>query len=134
MPPYDPAATSAIEPSPHRSTFVYKIVTRGDWQIAERDGAFDGSRDDHRDGFIHLSTADQVVATLHRHFAGQGDLKLIAVRADELGEALKFEVSRGGDAFPHLYGPLRLTSVAWQRDLDLDAAGNHLIDAAWLEC
>lgn len=90
---------------------VYKICPAAAWREAERDGIYRGSADDARDGFIHFSTADQVAATASRHFAGQSDLLVIAVNADALGDALRFEPSRGGDLFPHLYGPLDLGAV-----------------------
>ena len=85
---------------------IYKICPAPAWREAERAGAYRGSPDDARDGFIHLSTAAQLPGTLAKHFAGQSDLFLIAVDADALGAALKWESSRGGDLFPHLYGEL----------------------------
>ncbi len=79
--------------------------------------AYDGSAHDRRDGFIHFSTAAQLPGTLEKHYAGQSDLLLIAVEEGDLGPALKFELSRGGDLFPHLYGPLPLAAVRWVRPI-----------------
>lgn len=83
---------------------IYKICPGSAWRDAERAGVYRGSPDDARDGFIHFSTAAQLPGTLAKHFAGQTGLLLLAVDADALGEALKWEPSRGGDLFPHLYG------------------------------
>ncbi len=104
---------------------IYKIASRGLWQAAEANGVFDGAPIDHADGYIHFSTAAQAAETASRHFAGQDDLLLIAVEADRLGTALKYEISRGGDLFPHLYAPLPLDAVAWIKPLPLDGDGNH---------
>lgn len=104
--------------------FVYKIAPRSLWEEAERRGRFDGAPVDLADGFIHFSTADQVAETARRHFAGQDDLVLAAVDPAELGEALRFEASRGGDLFPHLYAPLDLAAVAWVAPLPLGAEGH----------
>jgi uncharacterized protein (DUF952 family) len=87
-------------------SLICKILPRADWEAACAAGAFLGSPVDQQDGFIHFSTADQVAETLARHFAGQADLLLVAVEADTLGPQLKWEPSRGGALFPHLYGPL----------------------------
>ncbi|MCC6735755.1 MAG: DUF952 domain-containing protein [Bauldia sp.] len=87
-------------------TTVYKICSRSEWSIAERTGWFDGSDVDRRDGFIHLSDATQVRETGRRHFAGRDDLVLVAFDADALGDTLRWETSRGGALFPHVYGRL----------------------------
>ena len=105
---------------------VYKIVSAAQWRVAEECGSFTGSDVDARDGFIHLSTAPQVRQTAQRHFAGQHDLLLVAVDAARLGDALKYEPSRGGDLFPHLYGELPLAAVSWVRPLPLDPDGSHV--------
>ncbi len=86
---------------------VYKICSRAEWQAAVAEGMFRGSAADLRDGFIHLSTGEQVAETRRRHFAEQTDLLLVAFDAAELGPALRFEPSRGGALFPHLHGELR---------------------------
>jgi len=85
---------------------IYKILSAVEWRRAQAAGVLKGSEADRRDGFIHFSTADQLQETADRHFAGQRELMLLAVRAEALGEALKWEPSRGGHLFPHLYGPL----------------------------
>jgi uncharacterized protein (DUF952 family) len=86
--------------------FVYKVLPRADWESACQTGTFAGSRDDVRDGFIHLSTSAQLPGTLARHFGGQRDLLLIQFETRVLEEALRWETSRGGEVFPHLYAPL----------------------------
>ncbi|QBK29431.1 DUF952 domain-containing protein [Roseitalea porphyridii] len=105
---------------------VYKIATRAEWADAEAAGRFDGAPIDIRDGYIHLSTAAQVRETAARHFAGQDGLVLIAVPAAALGAALRWEPSRGGALFPHLYAPLDPDSVAWVKPLPLGDDGAHL--------
>ena len=87
-------------------SLVYKILPRAEWDAAMAAGRFEGSGVDLQDGFIHFSGGDQWSETLRLHFAGQSGLVLVAVEADSLGEALKWEPSRGGQLFPHLYGPL----------------------------
>jgi len=105
---------------------VYKICSQSLWQEARQAGVFAGAPVDQRDGFIHFSTAAQVAETAAKHFAGAVDLMLIAVDADRLGAALRFEPSRGGDLFPHLYAPLQLSSVLWAAPLPLGPDGRHL--------
>lgn len=104
---------------------IYKIATQAQWAEAERAGVFVGAPIDLSDGFIHFSTANQAKETAAKHFAGQDDLKLVAVDAAKLGEALKYEVSRGGDLFPHLYAPLDLSAVIWVKDMPLGPDGAH---------
>jgi uncharacterized protein (DUF952 family) len=87
-------------------SLVYKILPRAEWDAAVAAGRFEGSTIDRQDGFIHFSAGDQWSETLRLHFAGQDGLVLVAVDADSLGEALKWEPSRGGQLFPHLYGAL----------------------------
>ena len=107
------------------SQFIYKIAPEALWREAEKNGRFTGAPIDIADGFIHFSTADQVRETAAKHFAGQTGLLLIAIDATRLGDALKYEVSRGGALFPHLYAPLALGAVAWVRPLPLGADGRH---------
>lgn len=104
---------------------IYKICPAPAWREAERQGRYDGSADDARDGFIHFSTAAQVAETARKHFHGQTGLLLIAVDAGALGEALRWEPSRGGDLFPHLHGPLDLGAVVSASDLPARADGGH---------
>jgi uncharacterized protein (DUF952 family) len=105
---------------------IYKICDSALWREAERAGVFAGAPVDHADGFIHFSTAAQVAETAARHFAGKEDLLLLAVDAAVLGPALRYEPSRGGQLFPHLYGTLPLTAVRWVRLLPLGANGRHV--------
>jgi len=95
---------------------LFKIVAATEWAVAERAGVFEGSGVDHMDGFIHLSAADQVRETAARHFAGQHDLVLVAFGADFL-DNLKWEPSRGGALFPHVYGAIPVAAAAWVKPL-----------------
>ncbi|WP_304171148.1 DUF952 domain-containing protein [Phenylobacterium aquaticum] len=92
-------------------TRIYKILPRADWAEVLIAGRFDGSAVDHADGFIHFSTAVQAQETARRHFAGQSDLVVLEIEADDLGPALRWEPSRGGDLFPHLHGVLDRSMV-----------------------
>jgi uncharacterized protein (DUF952 family) len=103
---------------------VYKIVPASLWRESEAIGVFGGSPVDIRDGFIHFSTAGQVCETAARHFTAQSDLLLVAVSIDGLD--VRWEPSRGGDLFPHLFGTLPLEAVRWVRPLPLDADGRHV--------
>ena len=104
---------------------IYKICPAPAWREAERQGRYDGSADDARDGFIHFSTAAQLAGTARKHFHGQTGLVLIAVDASALGEALRWEPSRDDDLFPHLYGPLDLGAVTAVKALPARADGGH---------
>ena len=105
---------------------IYKICAEALWRDAERKDVFHGAPVDLRDGFIHFSSATQVRATAAEYFAGLENLLLMSVDADALGEALRWEVSRGGALFPHLYAPLPLDAVAWVRPLPLGADNRHI--------
>jgi uncharacterized protein (DUF952 family) len=106
---------------------VFKIVDRASWYAVPDAAPYDGSPLDARDGFIHLSSAAQVRDTAARYFAGRPDLLLVAVDAASLGGALRWEPSRNGEPFPHLYGPLPRQAVRWVAGLPLDAdAGTHV--------
>jgi len=107
-------------------TLIYKICRQDLWRQAEAAGVFEGAPVDVRDGFIHLSTAAQVRETAAKHFAGQDDLVLVAVDANALSHSLRYEPSRGGELFPHHYGPLPLSAVRWVRPLSLGSEGQHL--------
>jgi uncharacterized protein (DUF952 family) len=104
---------------------IYKICPASAWRDAEKRGTYPGSADDSRDGFIHFSTASQVEGTAAKHFAGQTGLLLVTVDADALGEALRWEPSRGGALFPHLYGELDLRAVTGVAELQLRPDGSH---------
>jgi uncharacterized protein (DUF952 family) len=107
------------------SQIIYKIVPEGLWREAEGNGRFTGAPVDVADGFIHFSTAAQVRETAAKYFAGQAGLLLVAIDGARLDDALKYEVSRGGALFPHLYGQLDLKAVVWVRPLPLGADGMH---------
>ena len=107
---------------------IYKILTADQWRDLQAAGETAGAPVDIADGFVHFSTAAQVRETAARHFAGQDGLWLLALDANVLGDALRWEPSRGGDLFPHLYGPLRLADVLSADALDLEA-GVHAFPA-----
>lgn len=103
---------------------IYKIVSKDEWRKAEETGIFTGAAVDLADGFIHFSTAEQVEETANKHFKGQNNLSLVAVDEDELDEeALRYEVSRGGAFFPHLYGNLPLAAVVGVSPFAADETG-----------
>jgi uncharacterized protein (DUF952 family) len=104
---------------------IYKICPASAWREAERQGVYRGSADDIRDGFIHFSTVSQVAETASKHFFGQTGLFLIEVDADALGEALRFERSRNGELFPHLYGELDLGAVTGVFNMHARSDGYH---------
>lgn len=105
---------------------IYKIAPAALWREAEAAGRFEGAPVDLQDGYIHFSTASQARETARRHFAGQDDLVLVAVDTVALGSALRWEPSRGGDLFPHLYGPLPVSATLWTTPLPLGADGAHV--------
>jgi uncharacterized protein (DUF952 family) len=104
---------------------IYKIAPASAWREAERQGVYRGSADDIRDGFIHFSTAAQVAETARKHFTGQPGLFLIEIDADALGDALRWEPSRAGELFPHLYGELDLGAVTQVFELPARSDGSH---------
>ncbi|MDB5560228.1 MAG: hypothetical protein JWQ36_3162, partial [Enterovirga sp.] len=106
---------------------IYKICPEPLWRAAEAAGAFAGAPVDLQDGFIHFSTADQLAGTAEKHFHGQAGLLLLAVDEEVLGEGLRYEPSRGGALFPHLYGPMPLQAVRSVRPLDLAPDGAVLL-------
>lgn len=94
------------------TSHIYKVCSKDEWSVAQRDGVFSGSAVDLADGFIHFSTADQLGETLRRHFKSQVNLVALIVPVAALDvAALKWEPSRGGDLFPHLYGGLPASAV-----------------------
>ena len=114
----------------HMTTpLIYTIVRAADWAAAEAAGAYQGSADDRRDGFLHFSDAAQVRASAARHRAGMPDLLLVGVDPAMLGDALKWEPAAGGKRpgfFPHLYGALPVAAVAAVTPLPLGPDGLHL--------
>ncbi|KQV42427.1 dihydroorotate dehydrogenase [Rhizobium sp. Root73] len=107
-------------------SIIYKIVPATLWQSARDSGEFKGAPIDLTDGYIHFSAADQVKQTAALYFAGQGDLLLVAVDGEKLGDKLVYEASRGGALFPHLFATLPLDAVIWEKPLPLDANGIHV--------
>jgi uncharacterized protein (DUF952 family) len=104
---------------------IYHVCRADDWQAAVHKGEYSGSDDDVRDGFIHFSSRSQVRESTAKHRAGQDGLVLLAVSATALGQALKWEPSRGGQLFPHLYGSLPISAVAEATPLPLADDGQH---------
>ncbi|MDF2096802.1 DUF952 domain-containing protein [Aquibaculum arenosum] len=103
---------------------IYHVCRAEDWAAAGANGGYCGSADDLRDGFIHFSTAAQVRESVAKHRAGQEGLVILAVEAEALGNALRWEPSRGGQLFPHLYGPLPPEALRWERPLPLGPDGH----------
>ena len=106
---------------------IFKICHNTEWREAEATGVYHGSAKDRADGFLHFSTAEQLMGTLARYYADAHNLVLVAVDAAALGPALKFEPSREGALFPHLYGALPLTAVKWVRDIGRNADGGFAL-------
>jgi uncharacterized protein (DUF952 family) len=102
---------------------AYKLVDGREWQAARTEGVYRGSVLDRADGFIHLSTAEQLSGTATRHYAGRSDLRLVAVDLAALGDSVRWEPSRGGDLFPHIHGDLPLSAAGPVRGLSIDEAG-----------
>lgn len=109
---------------------IYKILRDAEWRELEAAGESAGAPVDRADGFIHFSTAAHVKETARKHFAGEGGLWLLAFEATALGDALRWEPSRGGQLFPHLHAPLRREAVLWLRPLPLRAEGHDFGDLA----
>ncbi|QUS34867.1 DUF952 domain-containing protein [Falsirhodobacter algicola] len=103
---------------------IYKIFRRTEWDAFTAAGETAGAPVDLTDGYIHISTAAQVSGTAAKHFADEGDLVLVALDDAALGPDLRWEPSRGGALFPHLYRPLRLSDVVWDKSLPLGATGH----------
>jgi uncharacterized protein (DUF952 family) len=111
---------------PEPPSRIYHMCRYREWRAAEAAGVYRGSSQDAADGFIHFSTASQIVESAARHRAGQDDLMLLAVDPRQLGGALRWEKSRGGQLFPHLYGDLPLNAVTAAEPLRLGADGRHV--------
>jgi uncharacterized protein (DUF952 family) len=107
---------------------IYKIFRSVENDDFVRRGETEGAPVDIADGFIHFSTVEQVAETAAKHFSGETDLKLLALDADLLGDDLRWEPSRGGQLFPHLYRRLRIDDILWTRDLPLGAKGHEFGD------
>jgi len=111
---------------------VYKMLPRAEWERAVQAGFYAGSADDLRDGFVHLSAATQLAGTAAKYFHGQSDLVLVAFRAEDLGPALKWEPSRGGELFPHFFSDLPADKAAAVYELPLGDDGVPLIPGGLL--
>jgi uncharacterized protein (DUF952 family) len=109
---------------------IYKIFRAPEWVALESHGRTDGAPVDLADGFIHFSTAEQLSETLSKHFKGQENLVLAAAEAEALGAALKWEPSRGGALFPHLYRALERADIVWSAPLAHDAEGRPVLPDA----
>lgn len=107
---------------------AYKLVDQAEWDNALSVGAYAGSEVDRADGYIHMSTADQLAETARRHYAGRAGLRLVEVDLAALGDDLRWEASRGGALFPHLYAPLPLSAARRERGLSVSAAGEIQFD------
>ena len=107
---------------------IYKVATLAQWRAAEAAGVFEGAPIDRADGYIHFSTGAQVAETLAKHFAGQRELLLVSVESDSLGDALRWEVSRGGALFPHLYATLPVSAAIAVREIPVGLDGRHVLD------
>ena len=110
---------------------IYKILRRPEWDAFRAAGETAGAPIDLTDGYIHFSTAAQVAETAAKHFATESDLVLVAVSTDALGADLRWEPSRGGQLFPHLYRVLRLSDVVWDKSLPLGASGHIFPEGVW---
>jgi uncharacterized protein (DUF952 family) len=109
------------------SKLVFHMCRLDEWTAAKSTGSYPGSSQDRADGFIHFSTASQLPESARKHRAGQPDIVLLAADPGLLGEALKWEPSRRGELFPHLYGALPVSAVRWARDLPLGPGGLHIL-------
>ncbi len=106
------------------TTLAYKILTADQWDQFQSVGIFTGAPVDLADGYIHMSTADQLDETLAKHFAGQTDVVIATIDLTQLGDALKWEVSRGGSLFPHYYGALPMAAVVEAKPASTQQATN----------
>lgn len=105
---------------------IYKVLRRPEWQILRQNRKSAGAPVDVADGFVHFSALDQLAETLAKHFAGEQDLMLVSVEADRLGDALRWEPSRGGALFPHLYRDMHLSDVVWAQPIAVED-GVHIL-------
>ena len=105
---------------------IFHICRKDEWDAAQANGIYSGSSQDRADGYIHFSASNQVKESAAKHRAGQDELVLLLVDVDLLGKALKWEPSRGGELFPHLYGDLPIYAVLKALDLNLGADGKHI--------
>lgn len=104
---------------------IYHLAREAGWRDATRSGTYTGTAEDRADGYLHFSTADQVAGSAAKHRRGETGIILVAVDTERLGDALRWERSRGGALFPHLYGALPMASVLWSKPLPLGRDGLH---------
>lgn len=109
---------------------AYKIVAADEWRAAVAEGRYEGSAVDLADGYIHMSTEDQLAETLRKHYAGQADLLMLSVDLTRFGDDLVWEPSRGGALFPHLYAPLSVAAVTASRRLSVTTDGEIIFEDA----
>ena len=109
---------------------AYKVLTADQLAMLEHDGSFAGAPVDLADGYIHLSTADQLAGTIDKHFAGQSDLWVAAIDLAALGDSVRWEESRGGALFPHIYGGMPLDVVLAYGELKRDDDGTVKLPVA----
>ena len=105
---------------------IVKILRDAEWNLFAREGCFAGAPVDLADGYIHFSTPAQAAETAAKHFKGEQGLKIVAVDPKRLGDALRWEPSRGGQLFPHLYGVLEMKHVLWDETLPIGPDGQHI--------
>ena len=111
--------------------FAFKVLTRAQWATFREDGTFTGAPVDIADGYIHLSAREQLMETVAKHFAGQDDLVLAMIDLPALGDTVRWEPSRGGALFPHVYGPIPMSAVTTKATLRLGPDGNHVFPAGF---
>jgi len=116
------------------NNLVYKILEDDAWHAARDAGQFNGSPDDVRDGYIHLSSAAQIAGTLQKHFAHVSSIVLVEFDAETLGSNLRYESSRGGALFPHLYAPLPTALARWAKRVGLGSDGTVICDGEPFTC
>lgn len=116
------------------TSLVYKVASVGAWRDAAARGSFTGSDDDQRDGYIHLSAPHQLAGTLAKHFRGRSDLVLAAFASGDLGGDLRWEPSRGGELFPHLYAPLPVAAALWVQPLAARGDGSFDLPVDIVQC
>lgn len=119
---------------PEMTKAVFKVCLRSEWTAAVDAGRYQGSPDDARDGYIHLSTAGQLPGTVRKYFAGMPDLLVIAFDPARLGDALRWEPSRGGELFPHFYGSLDPSLALWLREAPLGPDGLPIVPLEVATC
>ena len=109
-------------------TVIFHVCRKKDWEVAQLTGSYSGPAEGNNDNFIHFSDSKEVFESVEKHFSGCSDLILLTVRTELLGSALKWERSRGGKIFPHLYSSLPLKAVVEVQNIDVNSKGQHIFD------